>query len=365
MVLLALPVSVPVGPMYWDVLIYYDAANRIFGGQVPSVDFFAPVGPLGYYLFAGWLYVFPNGQPVLLAHWSLLAVTAPLMALVVADVDRRARTTAFALLIPFLIFALLPFNTREFYPFPGSDGFGIYNRQCCQLLYVLVAAIAFMRSQKLLAAIVCATSCWRCSFSRSPASSPPDDLRLRLRQRPAASAAHHRWQPASSFSSWPRSNLPPDLSSHYVGDILAAGRQEQRHAGAALPAGGVAILRHHRAGHRACRPVALCRPPQAGGSSRARSVPRPGPTTVGALPRPGRLLAGRRALRGHLLRDPEHRQPGAHLRLASRVRHPAAVRQAACARRRFSLRRWPCPARPSCRSSSTPSSAPREPISVP
>ncbi|WP_204309521.1 hypothetical protein, partial [Enterobacter cloacae] len=34
LVLLALPVHLPIGPMYWDVFIYYDAANRIFDGQV-------------------------------------------------------------------------------------------------------------------------------------------------------------------------------------------------------------------------------------------------------------------------------------------------------------------------------------------
>src|SRR5689334_1005023 len=84
--LLSLPLVLPIGPMYWDVYIYYDAANRIVDGQVPSVDFFAPVGPLGYYLFTGWLKLFPDAQPTLLAHWSLLAVTAPLMAAVVRDV---------------------------------------------------------------------------------------------------------------------------------------------------------------------------------------------------------------------------------------------------------------------------------------
>lgn len=151
---LALPLGLPIGPMYWDVFIYYDAANRIFDGQVPIVDFFAPVGPLGYYLFAGWLAIFPNGQPTLLAHWSLLALTLPLMALVLWDVDKRARVTGLALLIPFLIFALLPFNTGEFYPFPGSDGFGIYNRQVCQVLYALVAAVLFVRNQRLLAIII-------------------------------------------------------------------------------------------------------------------------------------------------------------------------------------------------------------------
>ncbi|MGD9916309.1 MAG: hypothetical protein AB7S80_19720 [Rhizobiaceae bacterium] len=155
--LLSVPLWLPVGPMYWDVMIYYDAANRIFDGQVPINDFFAPVGPIGYYLFAGWLAVFPDAHPTLIAHWSLLAITAPLMALVVWEIDRRSRVTAFGVLIPFLIFALLPFNTHDFYPFPGSDGFGIYNRQCCQLLYVLVAALVFVRDQRVLGFIVAAS----------------------------------------------------------------------------------------------------------------------------------------------------------------------------------------------------------------
>ena len=51
-ILLSLPLRVPIGAMYWDLVVYFDAANRIFTGQVPTVDFFAPVGPLGYYLFA-------------------------------------------------------------------------------------------------------------------------------------------------------------------------------------------------------------------------------------------------------------------------------------------------------------------------
>ncbi|MFE0015369.1 hypothetical protein ACFWXH_11030 [Mesorhizobium sp. NPDC059054] len=152
--LLIVPLRLPIGPMYWDVFIYYDAANRIFDGQIPINDFFVPVGPLGYYLFAGWVALFPNGHPVLLAHWSLLAITAPAMAAIVWHVDQRSRFTAFALLIPFLIFALLPFNTREMYTYPGSDGFGIYNRQACQMLYVLVAAFTFVRDRRLLVGLI-------------------------------------------------------------------------------------------------------------------------------------------------------------------------------------------------------------------
>lgn len=152
--LLLIPVRLPIGPMYWDIYIYYDAANRIFDGQVPVRDFFIPVGPLCYYLFVGWLTLFPNGHPVLLAHWSLLAITAPAMAAIVWHVDERSRFTAFALLIPFLIFALLPFDTRDMYAYPGSDGFGVYNRQVCQLLYVLVAGFTFVRDRRLLAGII-------------------------------------------------------------------------------------------------------------------------------------------------------------------------------------------------------------------
>ncbi len=144
----------PIGPMFWDQYLYLDAANRIHDGQIPSVDFFAPVGALGYYVFALALKLFPSGSPLLLSSWSLLFVSAPLMALVLIDVSRRSVLIAFALLIPFLFFSLLPFNLGEFYPFPGSDGFGIYNRQVCQLLYVLAAALLFIEQTRLLIAAV-------------------------------------------------------------------------------------------------------------------------------------------------------------------------------------------------------------------
>ncbi|CAN7498718.1 hypothetical protein [Pararhizobium sp. LjRoot238] len=146
-------IVMPVGPMYWDHYIYLDAANRIFDGQIPSIDFFAPVGGLGYYLFAGWLYLFPNGHALLLSSWSMMTVTVPLLVLVVCDVQKRSSAIAYALLLPFLFFSLLPFNTGEFYPYPGSDGFGIYNRQICQLLYPLAAALVFVRGWRILTAV--------------------------------------------------------------------------------------------------------------------------------------------------------------------------------------------------------------------
>ncbi|GGD86550.1 hypothetical protein GCM10011390_01470 [Aureimonas endophytica] len=143
--LLTRRIVLPLGPMYWDLYIYLDAANRIFDGQVPSVDFFPPVGPLGYWLFAAGMKLFPTAHPLLVVDWSLLAVTAPLMALVVADVDRRSRPLAFALLLPFLFFSVLPYNKEVYYSYVGIDGYGLYNRQGDRLLYVLAAGLIFSR----------------------------------------------------------------------------------------------------------------------------------------------------------------------------------------------------------------------------
>ncbi|WP_082347590.1 hypothetical protein [Rhizobium sp. AAP116] len=144
-VLLTLPLAVPIGPMYWDTYIYLDAAQRIRMGQIPSIDFSTPVGALGYYLFTWGLDLFPRAQPLLLVQWSQLAVTAPLMTLVLIDADRKSRATAFLLLIPFLVFAAFPANAQFFHSYPGLDGFGIYNRQTSLLLYVLTAGLVFMR----------------------------------------------------------------------------------------------------------------------------------------------------------------------------------------------------------------------------
>ena len=143
---LALPLTAAIGPFYWDTILYYDAAARIADGQIPLVDFLAPVGPLEYWLFALVLKVFPEAQGAYAASWSILVVTAPAMALVVHDVARRSVLMAAGLAIPFLVFSALPFNTEQFYPYPGVDGFGIYNRHISQILYVLVAVLLFVES---------------------------------------------------------------------------------------------------------------------------------------------------------------------------------------------------------------------------
>jgi hypothetical protein len=140
--------------MYWDIETYADASWRIASGQVPAVDFFTPAGPLTYYLYRVVEAVFPNGQPVLVASWSVLLITLPAMALVTNDILRRSPLIAVTLVVLFFYFSALPFNTSPLYPFPGADGVGVYNRQGSQILYTLAAAALFVRGQKAMWVIV-------------------------------------------------------------------------------------------------------------------------------------------------------------------------------------------------------------------
>lgn len=153
---LLLRLRLPLGPNYWDTAVYLDAIQRIRIGQIPSVDFFAPVGPLGYYLAAGLEEVFPQAQPMLLVNWAVLPVALPLLALLIAHVGRRSRAQALLLLLPFLLFASLPVNLHGLYPMPGFDGYGHYNRHVSLLLYLLIAALLFVESRRLLIGLVAA-----------------------------------------------------------------------------------------------------------------------------------------------------------------------------------------------------------------
>lgn len=142
----SLPLVLPIGAMYWDALIYYDAIGRIAQGQHPVIDFFVPVGPLEYYLAALSNALFPEAQPVLLTQWIWVPVTFPVMALILWDVSARGMKPALGLLLPFLLVTALPFNVIDFYPYPGTDAFGIYNRHGAHLIYLVAATVLFVRS---------------------------------------------------------------------------------------------------------------------------------------------------------------------------------------------------------------------------
>ncbi|MGE3248063.1 MAG: hypothetical protein AB7J19_17200, partial [Beijerinckiaceae bacterium] len=144
-----IPVTVPVGSFYWDIVLYPDAAWRIANGQTPHVDFFAPAGALPYYIYALLDAIFPNGSMLLLANWSVMVVALPLMVHVAAEMERSSRTVTLAFVLPFLAFAALPLNTTSQTLAVGADGFGLYNRHTVLLLYILVGEIVLVRSRKL------------------------------------------------------------------------------------------------------------------------------------------------------------------------------------------------------------------------
>lgn len=145
-VLQSLPLVLPIGPMYWDVLVYYDAIGRIGQGQWPSIDFFAPVGPLEYFLAALSAHLFPEAQPALLTQWIWLPVTVPVMALILWDTARGGSKVAVWLLAPWMLFTALPYNGVDYYPYPGTDAFGIYNRHGAHMIYLTAVAVLFVRS---------------------------------------------------------------------------------------------------------------------------------------------------------------------------------------------------------------------------
>lgn len=151
---LALPIRLPLGPNYWDTDIYLDAAQRIWLGQIPNIDFFTSIGPLGFYLTAGIRALFPQAQPALLANWAIVPILLPIAALVARDVDARSRRLALAILIPLLFLTSLPINLHSLYPSPGFDGFGYYNRHVALLLYLLLAALLFVENRVLLTSLV-------------------------------------------------------------------------------------------------------------------------------------------------------------------------------------------------------------------
>jgi hypothetical protein len=151
---LILPLRLPLGPNAWDTVVYLDAIQRIGLGQVPTVDFFAPIGPLGFYLAAGLDALFPHAQPMLLINWALLPIMLPVLALLAGEVARRSRPQALALVLPFLLFAALPINLHGLYPSPGFDGYGFYNRHVALQLYLLIATLLFVPRRSLQIALV-------------------------------------------------------------------------------------------------------------------------------------------------------------------------------------------------------------------
>jgi hypothetical protein len=153
-ILLLLPLRLPIGPNFWDLYFHLDAAYRISVGQVPHVDFFAPAGPLPFYGLSAMQALFPGAAPLLQAQYSILFPASLLLFGVTLKLEPSIRAFGWLVVVPFAAFSLLPFNTGFFFPAPGADGLGLYNRQTGLVLYVLVAAFWVMQKGWLRAAII-------------------------------------------------------------------------------------------------------------------------------------------------------------------------------------------------------------------
>lgn len=157
--MLVLPIRLPIGPNYWDVYLFIDVAHRIDLGQKPHLDFFIPIGALPFYLHDIVQWFFPGAQPVLTVQYATLLISAPLALWISLDIERHSRLKAAGFVVPFAIFSLLPFNIIEFYPAPGIDGFGIYNRQSGLLLYLLTGALVLCDNRQLKTVVAAVVLC--------------------------------------------------------------------------------------------------------------------------------------------------------------------------------------------------------------
>ena len=128
----------PVGLYTTDYVFLAEGAGRIALGQMPHVDFSAPVGPLVFALFA-----LARRLPVLgpdlfavnLLMWAIVAVPAAIVA-----ARLRAALPALAFLGIAALVTLAPFNLEEMTGICEVNHNGIYNRHGAALLFVTFVA---------------------------------------------------------------------------------------------------------------------------------------------------------------------------------------------------------------------------------
>jgi hypothetical protein len=154
LLLLLVPWRLPMGANFWDLYFHLDAAYRIRLGQVPHVDFFSPAGPLPFYLLAAMERWFGSAAPLLQAQYGAFLAAALLLLPVCLRLTPEVRARGWLLTLPFVLFGLLPVNASMFFPAPGMDGIGLYNRQTGMVLYAFVAALWLMRPGLLRAVVL-------------------------------------------------------------------------------------------------------------------------------------------------------------------------------------------------------------------
>jgi hypothetical protein len=151
---LIVPMRLPVGRYYWDIIMYLDVAYRVDHDQIPYRDFLVPFGPVASYGFWFVHYLLPKAQPVLAAQYApgLLA----LLLLLIALRDIESRIAASVLAICLTTFTLLPFDFYQENVQTTIDAHGIYNRNAGGLLFVLITTL-WWGSRAAITAFVIAT----------------------------------------------------------------------------------------------------------------------------------------------------------------------------------------------------------------
>ena len=117
-----------------DLFVYFDGIHRVDQGQVPSRDFYSPLGPLGYYLpWLGYWLLGRFGGAMEVA--SILVLLTALPAAVIALANRVPPLASALILVAIWALIVVPLN-------PG-DGGGVvsqamfYNRWCWAMLGIL------------------------------------------------------------------------------------------------------------------------------------------------------------------------------------------------------------------------------------
>lgn len=139
--LLAAPIDLPIGPSFWDLVMYIDAAHRIDLGQQIHRDVHSVFGPLSHYGYWAFHRLIPWSQPIFAAQLPYGIAFAGLLAAALRGVPQRL---ALGLAAYFLLIAIFPINFPEFpepYLSRGAAAYGIYNRQAAMGLYVLACAV--------------------------------------------------------------------------------------------------------------------------------------------------------------------------------------------------------------------------------
>jgi hypothetical protein len=127
----------------WDLLIFWDGADRVIRGQIPNREFHTPLGPLGYLLPALGLWIsgsLGGMMPVATGLFALLLVPV----LIYACLSRLPWAYALAFGLYILILALAPAHIGDLAPRPTFGMF--YNRFSWALLSLLFLFVLPRRS---------------------------------------------------------------------------------------------------------------------------------------------------------------------------------------------------------------------------